>query len=71
MQIQNKCVYLYQQKQITMAKYRIQNENGTFLNAGTGLESWFNLEEARKLVNYEIGQRIVEHNGTEVLWEVV
>ena len=71
MQNQNIAVYLYQQNEITMAKYRIQNENGTFLNAGTGLESWFNLEEARKLVNYEIGQRIVEHNGTEVLWEVV
>jgi len=53
------------------AKYRIQNENGTFLNAGTDLESWFTLEDARKLVNYEIGQRIVEHNGTEVLWEVM
>lgn len=71
MQIQKLAIYLYQQNEITMAKYRIQNENGTFLNAGTGLESWFNLEEARKLVNYEIGQRIVEHNGTEVLWEVM
>ena len=71
MRNQNIAVYLYQQNEITMAKYRIQNENGTFLNAGTGLESWFNLEEARKLVNYEIGQRIVEHNGTEVLWEVM
>lgn len=71
MQIQQLAIYLYQQNEITMAKYRIQNENGTFLNAGTGLESWFNLEEARKLVNYEIGQRIVEHNGTEVLWEVM
>ena len=30
------------------AKYRIQNENGTFLNAGTGLESWFTLDP-----NYE------------------
>ena len=64
------CVYLYQQKQITMAKYRIQNENGTFLNAGTGLESWFNLEDARKLVNYEIGQRIVQCDGINILWEI-
>ena len=70
MQNQNKCVYLYQQKQITMAKYRIQNENGTFLNAGTGLESWFNLEDARKLVNYEIGQRIVQCDGINILWEI-
>lgn len=51
-------------------KYRIQNENGTFLNAGTGNDSWFTLEDARKLVNYEIGQRIIESNGVEILWEV-
>lgn len=51
-------------------KYRIQNEDGTFLNAGTGNDSWFILEDARKLVNYEIGQRIVEHNGVQILWEV-
>lgn len=51
-------------------KYRIQNEDGTFLNAGTGLDSWFTLEEARKQVNYEEGQRIVESNGVEILWEV-
>lgn len=54
-----------------MAKYRIQNENGTFLNAGTGVDSWFTLEDARKLVNYEIGQRIVEHNGVSILWEIM
>jgi len=53
------------------AKYRIQNENGTFLNAGTGLDSWFNLEDARKLVNREIGQRVVEHDGVNVLWEIL
>ena len=70
MQIQNIAVYLYQQNEITMAKYRIQNENGTFLNAGTGLESWFNLEDARKLVNYEIGQRIVQCDGINILWEI-
>lgn len=52
------------------ANYRIQNENGTFLNSGTGLGSWFTLEDARKLVNYEIGQRIVEHDGIKVLWEI-
>lgn len=63
-------VYLYQQKQTTMkAKYRIQNENGTFLNAGTGLESWFTLEDARKIVSE--GQIIVEHDGVNVLWEIL
>lgn len=55
---------------IKMEKYRIQNENGTFLNAGTGLDSWFTLDNARKLVNYEIGQRIIESNGVDVLWEI-
>lgn len=53
-----------------MEKYRIQNENGTFKNAGTGLDSWFTLEQARILVQYDLGQRIVEHNGVEILWEV-
>jgi len=52
-------------------KYRIQNANGTFLNAGTGLDSWFTLDKAKSLVNYEIGQRIVEHDGVNVLWEVL
>jgi len=51
-------------------KYRIQNENGSLLNAGTGYDSWFTLEEARKLVNYEAGQRIVESDGVNILWEV-
>jgi hypothetical protein len=57
-------------KAIIKSNYRIQNENRTFLNAGTGLESWFNLEYARKLVNYEIWQRIVECNGINILFEI-
>jgi hypothetical protein len=52
-------------------KYRIKNSNGTFLNAGTGLNSWFNLSEARKIVNYKEGQMIVEHDGVNVLWEIL
>lgn len=52
-------------------RYRIQNEDGTFMNAGTGLDSWFCLERARELVNYEIGQRIIESDGINVLWEVL
>lgn len=52
-------------------KYRIQNKNKTFLNAGTGNDSWFNLQDARKLVNYEKGQRIIESDGVHILWEVL
>lgn len=52
-------------------KYRIQNKDGTLLNAGTGKDSWFTLEDARKLVNYEAGQRIVEHDGVNILWEIL
>jgi len=50
--------------------YRIINEDRTYLNAGTGEESWFTIEEARKLVDYNIGQSIVEHTGERILWEV-
>ena len=53
------------------AKYRIQNENRTFLNAGTGIDSWFTLQRARELVNYDKGQRIVESDGVNILWEVL
>lgn len=38
--------------------YRILNQNGTFLNAGTGLDSWFTLKIAREMVNYKKGQQI-------------
>jgi hypothetical protein len=51
------------------ASYRIQNSNGTYLNAGTDKESWFTLDAARLEVDYNKGQRIVEHNGMDVLWE--
>jgi len=51
--------------------YRIRNKNRTILNAGTGLESWFNLETARKLVDYDAGQMIIESDGVNVLWEVL
>jgi len=52
-------------------KYRIQNSDGSIYNAGTGLDSWFNLEDARKLVNYSQGQRIVESDGVNILWEIL
>jgi hypothetical protein len=51
--------------------YRIQNIDKTFLNAGTGEDSWFTLEEARKKVDYSIGQIIVEHDGVQILWEIL
>ena len=51
------------------ANYRIRNENGTFLNAGTSKESWYTLEEARKEVDYKAGQQIVESDGMNILWE--
>jgi len=51
--------------------YRIENSDGTFLNAGTGLNSWFTLDEARKLVNRNIGQRIIETDGVRELWEIL
>jgi hypothetical protein len=64
--------YMINENQKTMkTKYRIQNANNTFLNAGTGLDSWFTLETARKLVNYEVGQRIIESDGVNILWEVL
>lgn len=53
------------------SSYRIQNEDGTFLNAGTDLDSWFTLDEAHKKVRYDTGQRIVECDGVNVLWEVL
>lgn len=50
-------------------KYKIQKSDGSFKFNGTGHASWFTLEKARELVNYEAGERIVEHDGVNVLWE--
>ncbi len=54
-----------------LIKYRIQMSNGKILNAGTGKDSWFSLEKARALVNYHKGERIVESDGVNILWEVL
>ena len=51
--------------------YRIQNANGTYLNAGTGIDSWFDLATARNLVDYTKGQRIIESDGVNILWEIL
>lgn len=50
--------------------YRIQTAEGKIKFAGTGENSWFNLDEARKIVNYEQGERIIQSNGVDILWEV-
>ena len=52
------------------ATYRIIKENGRILNAGTGRPSWLNLEDARKTVNRNKGQKIIESDGVNTLWEV-
>lgn len=56
--------------EVRTANYRIQNSDNTYLNAGTGNDSWFTLDQARELVNYDNGQRIIESDGVNVLWEV-
>jgi len=53
-----------------MEKYRILKEDGSVLNAGTGLPSWFTLEDARLLVNYSSGEKIMESDGVNFLWEI-
>jgi hypothetical protein len=51
--------------------YRIRLSDGTYLNAGTGLSSWFTLKQAYELVDYTAGEIIVEHDGENILWEVL
>ena len=53
------------------ARYRIQKANGYIKYVGTGEPSWFTLEKARLLVNYNDGERIVEHDGVNILWEIL
>ena len=53
------------------SKYRIQTADRKIKYVGTGENSWFTLEQARKLVDYSKGERIVEHDGVNILWEVL
>lgn len=53
------------------ATYRIITADRRIKYAGTDQPSWFTLETARKLVNYQAGEMIVEHNGVDILWEVL
>ena len=52
-------------------RYRIVTANKHIKYAGTDKPSWFSLEQARQLVNYKAGEIIVEHNGVDILWEVL
>jgi hypothetical protein len=52
-------------------KYRIQTADGKIKFAGTDFNSWFTLEDARNLVDYSSGERIIEHDGVNILWEVL
>ena len=52
------------------APYRIQTAEGKIKFAGTESPSWLSLETARNLVNREEGERIIESDGVNILWEV-
>lgn len=52
-------------------RYRIQTKDGRMKFAGTDRPSWYNLENARKVVNYDNGERIIEHDGVNILWEIL
>jgi flagellar basal body rod protein FlgG len=51
-------------------RYRIQRADGRIKYAGTGQDSWFTLDRARELVDRDTGERIIESDGVNVLWEV-
>jgi hypothetical protein len=52
-------------------KYRIKKPCGRFVNAGTGLPSWFTLDQARKLAKSD--EMILEFCPltNEILWEIL
>jgi hypothetical protein len=51
-------------------RYRIQTKDRRFRYTGSEYGSWFSLEQARKIVKREQGERIVESDGVNILWEV-
>ena len=55
----------------TKTTYRIITADGKIKNAGTDKPSWFNLDDARANVNYQAGEKIIEHDGVNILWEVL
>jgi hypothetical protein len=56
-------------KKDNQLKYRILKANKKIKFAGTGMDSWFTLETARTLVDYSLGESIVESDGVNILWE--
>jgi hypothetical protein len=51
--------------------YRIVTEDYRIKYAGTGHDSWFTLDKARKLVDYSKGEMIYEYNyNGDMMWEV-
>jgi hypothetical protein len=51
--------------------YRIINSDRTIKFAGTGRDSWFNLEKARDIVNYNRGESIYLDDGLRLVHEVL
>ena len=54
-----------------MTKYRVIKSDGTIVNAGTGLNSYFNLTEAKKIASEIKESKVYEFNGGVKLWEVL
>lgn len=52
-------------------KFRIVTNDRRIKFAGTDFPSWFNLADAKKLVNYSDGEMIYESDGMTLLWEVL
>jgi hypothetical protein len=54
-------------------RYRIHTEKRRIKYAGTGSDSWFTLEQAKKLVDTKKGEAIYEYDLRTMnpLWEVL
>lgn len=55
------------------SNYRIHKKCGRIKYAGTGIDSWFTLEDAKKDVDYSAGEMIMEYNmkTMEPMWEAL
>jgi hypothetical protein len=59
-------------KDLFICNYRIVKHDGAFLGAGRDdMPSWFTLEKAREIVDYSKGEKIVQHDGMNIIWEVL
>jgi hypothetical protein len=54
------------QKEKKKIVYRIQKADGKIKYAGTDEPSWFCIDRARELVDYNNGERIVESDGVDI-----